>query len=134
MENKRTILFLIPWMVMGGADKFNLDLIKYFSKIGWRIIVCTTEHSNNEWQDLLNSYTDEVYHLPSFLSIKKQPRFLLQLIESNKVDIVFISHSRLGYFVLPWLKEKSKQPFIAVDYLHLEEKYWYGGGFVRFSA
>ena len=31
-KDKKKLLFIIPWMVMGGADKFNLDVLKLLDK------------------------------------------------------------------------------------------------------
>ena len=42
-DNKKiNVMMLIPWMVMGGADKFNLDILKEIDKERFNIGVITT--------------------------------------------------------------------------------------------
>ena len=36
------ILLLVPWLAMGGADKFNLDLLTQLTQRGWHACVATT--------------------------------------------------------------------------------------------
>lgn len=133
-NNDRTILFLVPWMTMGGSEKFNLDMMKHLKKADYKIIVCTTEPSTNDWQDRFEVYSDAIYHLPEKLSIEERPKFVLTLIQEERVDTVFISNSLFGFFILPWLKENSPRNFVAIDYIHMEEPYWHGGGFAKFSS
>jgi hypothetical protein len=51
----------------------------------------------SEWHAL----TNDVFVLPRFLLLEDQPRFLLYLVQSRKVDVVLLSNSELGYFSLP---------------------------------
>ncbi|WP_042456820.1 glycosyltransferase [Neobacillus dielmonensis] len=133
-NKSKSILFFIPWMVMGGADKFNLDLMRFLKSSGYKIFVCTTEPSGNEWQDRFETYTEAIYHFPNQLPFEKRPKFVLELMEKEQIDIVFISNSYFGYYILPWLKDNSPRKFVAVDYIHMEELYWWDGGFARFSS
>ena len=48
-KDKMRVAFLIPWTVMGGADKFELDLIAGLDKDKFDVGVLTTLHSDNEW-------------------------------------------------------------------------------------
>ena len=38
-NNRKTILFIFPWMVVGGADVFNLELLKRLPKDKYNSIV-----------------------------------------------------------------------------------------------
>ena len=67
-HKKKHILFIFPWLSMGGADKFNLDLIKNLDKNKFEISVITTEKSENEWLQLFRKETSEVFNLPNFMS------------------------------------------------------------------
>ena len=43
------LLLLVPWLEMGGADKFNLDLIGQLRQQGWQVLVATTLPSAHPW-------------------------------------------------------------------------------------
>ena len=38
----RRLLCLYPWMELGGADKFNLDMLAQLTARGWAATVVTT--------------------------------------------------------------------------------------------
>ena len=46
-NNKINILFIIPWMITGGADLFNLNLVKGLDKNKFAITIITTEPNKN---------------------------------------------------------------------------------------
>ena len=131
-NNKTKILMILPWMVVGGADKFNLDLIKGLSKDEYEFTIVTTEPSNNPWRLQFEEYA-KIYELPSFLDQKYWQAFILYLIKSNNIDIIFNTNSKFGYSILPYVK--SKYPEIPIiDYVHMEEWYNRNGGFSRDSS
>lgn len=131
-NQKIKILMLLPWMVTGGADKFNLDLIKGLDKEQYEFTIITTEPSNNPWRLQFEDYA-KIYELPAFLDQKYWPAFLLYLIQSQNIDIVFTTNSKFGYAVAPYLK--AKHPEIPIiDYVHMEEWYNRNGGFSRDSS
>ena len=43
IDQKINILMIIPWMTVGGADKFNLDIIKRSDHNKYNFIIVTTE-------------------------------------------------------------------------------------------
>jgi glycosyltransferase involved in cell wall biosynthesis len=124
------ILMIVPWLVMGGSDKFNLDMIGQLSSRGYEITICTTLPSENPWLAEFARITPDIFNLPTFLRQTDYPRFLLYLIDSRQIDVVFISNSYLGYQLLPFLR--SQRPLVAyVDFVHMEEDYWKSGGYPR---
>ncbi len=68
LGNQTKILLLVPWLVMGGADRLNLDLTKGLSERNFQISIMTTVPSENDWQEYFMKYTDEIFHLPDFLA------------------------------------------------------------------
>lgn len=65
-NGKINILMIISWMVTGGADKFNLDLVKRIDKNKFNIIIITTEPNTNEWRQEFEEQSI-VYDLTTFL-------------------------------------------------------------------
>ena len=132
-ENGKTnILLIIPWMVMGGADKFNFDLISKLDKAKYDVTVISTEPAINTYrQDFENHCT--VYDLTTFLDQKYWISFINYIIEKNNINLILNTNSEVGYGMLPYLKSKYKQIPI-IDYVHMEEWYNRNGGYSRDSS
>lgn len=126
------ILILAPWMVVGGAEKFNLDLIHELSKKGWKISFITTALSDNPWQHLFEASTVDVFALKNFLDWSDYPRFLKYFIESRGIDVVLIAASQEAYRLLPFLRN-SFPDLPIIDYLHFYTPDWMEGGYPRLS-
>ncbi len=131
-ERKTNILMIIPWMVTGGADKFNLDLVTRIDKKKFSIIMVTTQPSINSWrQEFDNQVT--VYDLTTFLDKKYWIAFINHLIAQYNIQIIFNTNSYIGYSMIPYLK--AKYPEIPImDYVHMEEWYNRAGGYSRDSS
>lgn len=128
-----TILCLFPWLEMGGADLFNLRLIKELSKKGWKIIVLTTLESKQALSHAFEDSTAHVFHLANLGSTIYYNAWVRYFIETRKPDTIFLSNSMYGYYLLPWLK--IQYPHIpVVDYVHCVDPGWYNGGYPFFSA
>ena len=128
----RRIMFIVPWMVAGGADRVNLDLIEGLSKKGHDISVCATLTADHTWEHQFCRFASDVFVLPNFLHASDYPRFLSYLIESRSIDTVVVTGSTIGYQLLPYLRSVS--PGVAfVDMCHVEELHWLNGGHPRFA-
>lgn len=129
----RRIMFLVPWMVTGGADRVNLDLIEGLTEKGHDVTVCATLAADHRWEHEFSRFTPDIFVLPNFLHVSAYPRFLASLIKSRKIDTVVITGSTLGYQLLPYLRAVS--PEVAfVDMCHVEEPHWLNGGHPRFGV
>lgn len=126
----RRLLMLIPWMTMGGADKFNLDLISQLSKRGWEITIVTTLPGDHAWHSQFARITPDIFILDHFLALPDWPRFICYLIASRQIEHVLISNSEFGYSLLPYLKQRFPD-LVFTDFCHMEEEYWKGGGYPR---
>lgn len=117
-KNKKTnLLFIFPWMVVGGADLFNLDLVKRLDKEKYSITVLTTTPNENPLRQSFEEYADEVYDMSSFLERNDYINFTDYIISSRNIDMVLISNTQYGYYMAPYLK--GKYPHIPfVDYIH----------------
>ncbi len=125
--------FLIPWLRVGGADKFNLDLVRMLSSRGYEFTIVTTVQSFHPWLHQFAEVTPDIFHLPSFLQYADYPRFLDYLITSRQIDAVLISNSELSYSLVPYLRELH--PNLAIlDYTHVEEENWKNGGYPWISV
>ena len=128
------ILFIIPWMVTGGADLFNLSLVKGLNKERYEITIISTEPNENVLrQEFENNENVRVYDLTSFLDKRYWVAFVNYIIQKENINLIFNSNSKTGYFMLPYLK--SMYPEIPIlDYVHMEEWYNRNGGYSRYSS
>lgn len=132
-QGKVRILMLVPWLVMGGADRLNLELVSGLDKSRFEIGILTTVASDNEWHSRFAQHTDEIFHLPDFLDPAHFMEYVAYYIRTRNIKIVWISNSYRGYYMIPWLRRQFPN-LCVVDYVHMEEWYWKGGGFARLSA
>lgn len=128
------ILFIIPWMVTGGADLFNLSLVKGLNKERYEITIISTEPNENVLrQEFENNENVSVYDLTSFLDKRYWVAFVNYIIQKENINLIFNSNSKTGYSMLPYIK--SMYPEIPIlDYVHMEEWYNRNGGYSRYSS
>lgn len=129
----RRIMFIVPWMVTGGANRVNLDLIEGLTGKGHDVTVCATLLADHRWEHEFSRFTPDIFILPNILHASDYPRFLAYLIKSRQIDTVVITGSTIGYQLLPYLRAVS--PGVAfVDMCQVEEPRWADGGHLRFAV
>lgn len=128
---KIRLLFIFPWFVVGGADKFNLDLIERLDKDKFDITIVTTETSHYIWRQKFERHA-EVFDLTSFLHRQDWPAFIHYIIQSRNIDIAMLSNSYFGFYVIPWLKSEFPE-VVFTDYLHSANWGWRNGEYPRDS-
>ena len=131
-KKKIQLLFILPWFHVGGADKFNLDLIERLDKNKFEITIVTTETSDYIWRPIFEKYA-HVFDLTSFLNRQDWPAFIHYIIKTRKIDIVMQSNSYFGFYVIPWLKAHFPK-VVFTDYLHSENFNWRNGEYPRDSV
>ena len=132
----RSVLILISCLPMGGACKFILDVAGQLKSRGYRVMVATTlysTHNPNPWLDELLKIIPDVFVLPN-VRPTEVPRLIVHLARSRGCGRVIISHSMLGYQLLPWLRRQL--PDVSfLDYTHIEyESEYPNGGYAQRSV
>ena len=117
-DNKKTnILFIVPWAVTGGADFFNLDLIKRLDKEKYDVTLLMTTPNENPIRQQFEEVCSAVYDMTTFLERSDYINFTDYIMESRNIDLVFVTNTPYGYYMIPYLKRKYPTvPFI--DYIH----------------
>lgn len=130
---QKHIAFLFPHLEMGDSDKFNLDLLSGLDSNQYEISVLTTLPSRNEGIQKFRSITPNVFNLANFVAPEDYAEFVSYYLISRQVDILFVTNSCHGYYLIPWLRQNFPKLAI-VDYVHMEEGYRPNGGYARISS
>jgi len=102
------ILFLMPYMVVGGAEVAMLQLISGFKKSGCHVSIINTVNPSESMGDLSIKFyevTHDIYKLYDLIEEQEWKGFLHYLINIKKIDVIVLSNSSFGYINLPELKE-----------------------------
>lgn len=130
--NGKHILFLIPHLEIGGADKFNLDLLEIFKNKDYGLTIVTTIKSSHSWYEHFYNLTPDIFMLPNYSHENDWSRILRYLIESRKIDVVFVSNSYFGYYLVPLLRTFFPET-VFIDYNHSRGLGWRIDGYARIS-
>ena len=103
-DNKKRILLILPWTAFGGAEIFDINLVKGLKKKGYEISVVTTQKCGYVLRQEIEKYVDEYFDITSFLNRRDWASFIAYIIKSRRINLVFLSNSFYGYYALPWLK------------------------------
>ncbi len=123
---ERRVALLAPWVEVGGADRFLIDLARGLRSRGCRVSVCLSRPSTNSWLPELQRAADEVFTLPAFLAPADYPRFLRYLIESRGITTVLVHNDLFSYRLLPFLRAWCSAVTV-LDVLHIAQEHYHGG-------
>ncbi|NLW79972.1 MAG: glycosyltransferase [Ruminococcaceae bacterium] len=127
------VTFVFPWLEMGGADLFNLNLIAGLDRNRYAVSILLTQAAAHTWRSRFEAQTDEIFFLPDFLDIDHMAAFFHYYLQTRQSQLLFVSNSALCYGLVPWIK--TQFPGLpVVDYVHMEEWYWRNGGHARSSG
>ncbi|MCC5841518.1 MAG: glycosyltransferase [Opitutales bacterium] len=129
----KRLVFIIPWMVLGGADKYNLDVLECLVADGWQVTLVTTRAGENTWRHEFARFTPEIFVLHDAVHPSMHPLFLRYIIHSRQADAVLMSNSEAAHWFLPYLRTHFPRTAF-LDYSHMEESYWKNGGYPRYAA
>ncbi len=123
------ILYIAPWVDLGGSDKGTIDWFKHIDRTRWAPSLITTQPSVNRWLHHVEGYAEEIWDLPDLMPGGAFPEFILGFIESRGVRVVHIMNSRLAFDLLPDMTCLPDPPAVVVQ-LHAEEPNQ--AGYVRY--
>jgi glycosyltransferase involved in cell wall biosynthesis len=120
------VLLLLPWVEVGGADRFSIDLADGLRARNCRVTACLLRPSANPWKHELIMAAHEVFDLPLFLAFADYPRFLRYLVESRGITTVVVHNDLFAYRLLPFLRAWCPQVTV-IDFLHIVQDHYHGG-------
>jgi glycosyltransferase involved in cell wall biosynthesis len=130
----KRLFLIIPWIVTGGADEFNIQLVHQLTNLRWQVTVVQTVYNpSNEWASRVLYSTDDLWRIPDIAKLEDSFKVLVYLIKTRNPSHILISNSESGYHFLP--KLKSMFPAIHYfDFNHADVPMWKGGGYPRYST
>lgn len=128
-DDRIPILYLAPWVDLGGSDKATIDWFRWLDRERFAPALITTQPSANRWLGQLRPYATEVWALPDLMPGDAFPRFIFEFIAARGIELVHIMNSRIGYDLLPDLVSMRPRPATVVQ-LHVEEED--RSGYVRY--
>lgn len=130
-DGRIPILYLAPWVDLGGSDKGTIDWFKHIDRTRWAPSLITTQPSSNRWLHQVEPFAEEIWDLPDLMVGQSFPAFILGFIESRGVRVVHIMNSRLAFDLLPDMTCLAEPPAVVVQ-MHAEEPD--RSGYVRYAA
>lgn len=119
-DGRTPILYLAPWVDLGGSDRGTIDWFKNIDRERWAPSLITTTPSPNRWLHHVEPYAEEIWNLPDLMPGAAFPEFILGFIESRGIRLVHVMNSRLGFDLLPDMTCLPEPPAVVVQ-LHAEE-------------
>lgn len=117
--SKRTILFAIPFFLVGGAERLLTQVARELTEQGWRVVIVSTVFQEIDPTDAIDWFEDvtsEVYALPRFLHPAQWTAFVDYLFASRRFDALLVAGSSFFYESLPELSKRHPDLAI-VDFL-----------------
>ena len=130
-EGRTPILYIAPWVDLGGSDKGTIDWFRSIDRGRWAPSLITTQPSANRWLYRLEPLAEEVWNLPDLMPGDGFAEFILGFVESRGVRVVHIMNSKLGFDLLPEMTRLAEPPSVVVQ-LHAEEPNQ--AGYVRYAT
>lgn len=110
-REKTNVLLTLPFMVTGGADEVLLRILGHLSRKNFAFSCITTLPTDakisGDNSPRYEKITPEIYHLHKFLHEKRETRdFIFYLIETKRIDIIFIVGCSFVYQMIPEIKNR----------------------------
>ncbi|MBO9635402.1 MAG: glycosyltransferase [Chitinophagaceae bacterium] len=115
----KNVLYCIPFMEQGGAEKVDIDILAALKRDGYWIVIVTDTVSDHPWKPKFEAYVDEIFHVETITNNKVQRvKFLEYLLISRNASLLFIRSSHTGYQLAASLPKEIKAAIPTVDLMH----------------
>jgi glycosyltransferase involved in cell wall biosynthesis len=120
-DGRAGVLYIVPWLEVGGADRVNLELLRGLDQTKFRPVLMTTVPSRHPWAEEFKEHVAEIFHvasLPGGAFSQADPREALALIShlahTRQVALVQVSNSELGYELLPDIRRATSAQVVSL--------------------
>ncbi|MHB1937970.1 MAG: glycosyltransferase [Acidobacteriaceae bacterium] len=124
-SGKVVVLYMLPWLELGGADKVNLELVRGLDGRLFQSVLATTLRSDHPWHGFFAQYTDEIFHLANLVDDDAGRLMVLDhIVASRGVTILHVSNSLEGYRLLPQLRARYGLPVVSTVHMYDPKDSW----------
>lgn len=129
-KKKKKFALMVPWMVLGGADRCGLDILDVLSNAGWETITISTKNNKfgNKWAEEFEKSSDRVYDLSEE---KKQGMVferMKKILADEKPDVILINNSHEAYHGIGLLRDFCPDALIMnLVHMHLKGDWDFAG-------
>lgn len=122
------MMMIVPWFAVGGADMVNYNVAIHMKYVeDYNLTIVGTIQGHMEWMTKFKDITEDVVYLPTIVPKYAYIHYVMYLIDSRDIQVIYISNSEAGFYMLPLIKHyKPHVRIIALD--HMEELGWRHGG------
>ena len=107
--NGESLLLIVPWMIIGGAERLLSRICVGLRDAGWDITVIATHRAlpiDGDTSSWFARSTSHVYELPCFLPDHLWRDFLDYVIEARAISSVLLVGSKFGYENAEHIKQR----------------------------
>jgi glycosyltransferase involved in cell wall biosynthesis len=131
-DTRIPLLYLAPWLVPGGADKGTIDWFRTIDRSRYELhLITTTATEQNAFMPQVEPLAAAVWNLPDLVAEADYTSFILQYIGVERIALVHIMNSQVGFDLIPDLKAFHPHVPVVVQQ-HAEELD--GAGYIRYVA
>ncbi len=120
---RKNILFVMPYMVAGGAERVTLNIADCLNRKEFSLNLLTSNLAVHSWHKKFAEKFDNIivpYRWMVVESIFK--KYLYKMIKVLNIDVIFVSNSSLMYKYLPEIR--SKFPGVKIiDLMHAQQSF-----------
>ncbi|WP_205509332.1 glycosyltransferase [Longitalea arenae] len=130
--NRKTVLIVLPWLELGGVERFTLHYMAAMAHM-YDFVMVTTNAGKHSHEAEFKKYCKQIYHFASLADGTAYPALWNYVINTWQIQLLVISHAQPAYYILPYLK--ATFPGVRVtDILHLVEENWKQGGYPNMAV
>lgn len=129
-SGKPSVLFVIPWCQIGGADSYDLDLTAAIKDRFDIVVVTEIPVDKHQNLDAFKAFTKDIFHLPTLIdetdlnAHSLQNRLIQYLIETRNVKHVYCRNSFTGYRFFKYgtetgLKKEHGLTFYDIQHVYI---------------
>ena len=128
---RQRVLYLIPYMTIGGAERIDLDILEGIRATGAWVTLVVEQDEPRQWADRFVRASDEIVQLSQVAPAGNVQQLADHLVVSRNIDMVFIRNSRAGYEMAERWAARGERHVRFVDLLHVHN---FGQDWCRQSA
>lgn len=123
-NSEKNILFMVPYMVPGGAEKVDLDILQGLKRDGFRVTLVSEKPADHKWKDQYLEYVNEIFELDHLTDeYRYKIKFLEYIVISRNISLLFIRSSAIGYMFAKELNKDLRSEIAVIDLLHAYNRF-----------